>query len=262
LPADPANPANVNPTPALRLELVRQSLARPYKVTFAMIVLVGLVPVYLFIGRPGPGRLPHVPAIPLDGAIPLVPAWALVYGALYAALLALPLFVVREEGHLQRTVYAYISVWITAYACFLVYPTVAPRPELVEVRGFSEWGLSLLYGMDPPYNCFPSLHIAHSFVSALTCLRVHRGVGIAASTGALLVALSTLFTKQHYVLDVVAGVLMALVAYGIFIRPQRHAQAPELDRQVAPIFAWGILVCAGLGLAGYWIAYKLLAAHP
>jgi hypothetical protein len=45
-------------------------------------------------------------------------------------------------------------------------------------------GLRFLYSSDPPYNCFPSLHAAHSFVSALTCYRVHRGVGIAAVLGA------------------------------------------------------------------------------
>ncbi len=244
-----------------RLALVRQSLARPYKVTVPMVVLVGLVPFYIFIAGPAPGRTQHVPAIAIDGAIPLVPAWSLIYGALYAFLIALPVFVVREEEHLLRTVRAYLSVWIVAYICFLAYPTVAPRPEEVTETGFGAWGLRLLYGMDPPHNCFPSLHVAHSFVSALTCFRVHRGVGIAAIISASLVGLSTLFTKQHYVLDVIAGVLMAVVAYAIFVRPQPREQVPEFDRIVAPVFAWVILGGAGLGLAGYWIAYQLLGVR-
>ena len=112
--------------------------------------------------------------------------------------------------------------------------------------------------MDPPYNCFPSLHVAHSFVSALTCLRVHRGVGIVALISASLVALSTLFTKQHYVLDVIAGVLMAVAAYAIFLRSQAREQVPSLDSQAAPIFAWGIIGCSGIGIGLYWIAYQLL----
>ena len=244
-----------------RLAQVRQSLARPYKVTVPMVVLVGMVPLYIFIAGPHPARTQHVPAIAIDGAIPLVPSWSLIYGALYVFLIALPLFVVREEEHLRRTVRAYLSVWTVAYICFLAYPTVAPRPEEVAEPGFGAWGLRLLYGMDPPYNCFPSLHVAHSFVSALTCLRVHRGVGIAAIICASLVGLSTLFTKQHYVLDVGAGVLMAIAAHAIFVRPQPRERVPELDRRTAPVFAWGILGCAGLGLAGYWIAYQLLGAR-
>ena len=95
-------------------------------------------------------------------------------------------------------------------------------------------------------------------MSALTCLRVHRGVGIAATFAAVLVAFSTLFTKQHYVVDVIAGALMAVLAFWIFIQSQPRVQVPELDRQVAPTFAWGILACAGLGVAGYWMAFQLL----
>lgn len=241
-----------------RRELVRQSLARPYKVTLPMVVLVGLVPIYLFIGRPAPGRVLHIPAIALDQAIPLVPTWSLAYGTLYAFLIALPVFVVREDEHLRRTVRAYLAVWITAYACFVAYPTVAPRPVSVDGDGFGAWGLSLLYNMDPPYNCFPSLHVAHSFVSALTCLRIHRGVGIGALFAAALVALSTLFSKQHYVLDVVAGASIAVVSFAIFVGARAQPPVPDLERQAAPILAVGLLACACLGLAGYWIAYRLL----
>lgn len=241
-----------------RRELVRQSLARPYRVTLPMVALVAMVPLYLFIGRPAPGRVHHAPAIALDSAIPLQPAWSPVYGALYAFLIALPVFLVREEEHLRRTVRAYLAVWIGAYLVFLVYPTVAPRPASVGGTGFGAWGLRLLYDMDPPYNCFPSLHVAHSFVSALTCLRIHRGVGVAALAAACLVALSTLFTRQHYVLDVIAGAFMAVAAFAYFIRPQPGDAVPAVDRQVAPIFAWGILAASGLGLAGWWIVYRLL----
>jgi hypothetical protein len=37
------------------------------------------------------------------------------------------------------------------------------------------WGLRFLYDADPPYHCFPSLHVARSFVSALTCYRAGCG---------------------------------------------------------------------------------------
>lgn len=223
-----------------------------------MVVLLGLVPIYLFIGRPAPGRTLHVPAIALDGTIPLLPSWSLAYGTLYAFLIALPIFVVREDEHLRRTIRAYLAVWTTAYVCFIVYPTVAPRPVSVDGHGFGAWGLRLLYDMDPPYNCFPSLHVAHSFVSALTCVRVHRGVGFAALAAAFLVALSTLFSKQHYVLDVVAGASIAALYFAIFVGARPLVRVPDLDRQAAPILAGLLLACSFLGLAGYWIAYRLL----
>jgi membrane-associated phospholipid phosphatase len=200
-----------------RWTMVAQSLTRPYQVTWPMVALVTLVPFYIFIGDMMRGRTVHIPAVALDRALPLQPAWALVYGTLYLFLIVLPVFVVRQEEQIRRTVFAYLSIWITSYVIFLAYPTMAPRPSDVIGKGFAVWGLRFLYDADPPYNCFPSLHVAHSFVSALTCYRVHRRVGIAAMICASIVGLSTLFTKQHYILDVIAGILLACfwVAYNV-----------------------------------------------
>jgi membrane-associated phospholipid phosphatase len=232
-----------------------QALNRPYPVTISMVVLVVLVPFYIFIAQLIPGRVLHVPELALDRVVPVRPAWALVYGPLYLFLIALPVFVVRQERQIRRTVLAYLMVWSAAYVCFLVYPTMAPRPAKVIGEGFAAWGLRFLYSADPPYNCFPSLHVAHSFVSALTCYRVHRGVGIAAILGASLVGVSTLYTKQHYILDVAAGIILACVAYVVFLRSCSREEIPELDRRLAPVFALGVVGIVGLVFACFWVAY-------
>lgn len=236
---------------------VGRAITRPYRVTIPMVVLVSLVPFYLVIaGRSSVGVM-HAPELALDRLVPLAPAWALVYGALYAFLIALPVFVVQPEALIRRTVWAYLTVWIVAYIGFLVYPTVAPRPQTVAGQGFAVWGLRFLYDADPPYNCFPSLHVAHSFVSALACYRVHRTLGFVAVACAGLVAVSTLFTKQHYVADLIAGILLAWAAYAVFLRGHARASVPELDRRVAPFLALVVAGIVGLAFAGYWVAYRL-----
>ena len=237
-------------------ELVAQSLARPYRVPLSLVLLVSLVPLYILVPELFPPETRYVPELALDRAIPLVPVWALIYGPLYLFLILLPIFVVRQDEHIRRSAYAYLLIWLTAYAVFfLLYPTAAPRPARVTGEGFAMWGLRILYSSDPPYNCFPSLHVAHSFVSALTVSRVHRGLGIFATTCAAFVALSTLFTKQHYVLDVIAGVFMAVVAYWIFLRNYPREQVPVLDRQAAPALALCIGGLVTLGIVCYWLAY-------
>jgi len=234
---------------------VGRALTRPYRVTFPMVLLVSLVPFYLVIaGRAG---AVNRPALALDRLLPLAPTWALVYGALYAFLIVLPVLVVQQEELIRRTVSAYLTVWIVAYICFLLYPTAAPRPDKVVGEGFGVWGLRFLYDADPPYNCFPSIHVAHSFVSALACVRVHRSLGFIAAVCASLVALSTLFTKQHYVADLIAGILLAVVAYGIFLRPYSRADVPESDRRVAPALALCLGGIVSLGVACLWVAYQL-----
>jgi membrane-associated phospholipid phosphatase len=237
--------------------MVVDSLKRPYRVTLPMVVLVLLVPFYLYIAEETRNRAVGVPELALDRAIPLQPAWALIYGALYLFLIVLPVFAVRQDEQIRRTVLSYLMVWVTAYVCFFFYPTIAPRPETVAGEGFMVWGLRSLYGADPPFNCFPSLHVAHSFVSALTCYRVHRGVGVVAMVCAALVGVSTLYTRQHYVLDVVAGILLAFLAYWIFLRNYSRQAVPEPERRLAPVLALCLFALILLAVAGFWAVYEL-----
>jgi membrane-associated phospholipid phosphatase len=240
-------------TTPIQWSAVAAALGRPYQVTLPMVVLVSLVPLYIFIPELLVGRTFHEPRLAFDSLLPVRPTWALVYGSLY--LILLPIFVVREEEQIRRTVLAYLLIWVTAYLCFLVYPTRAPRPVTVAGEGFGAWGLRFLYSADPPYNCFPSLHVAHSFVSALTCHRLHRRLGQVTLLCAALVGVSTLYTKQHYVLDVLAGILLAGLAHLAFLRGYPRADVPELDRRLAPVLAAGIAGVLGLAVVGCWVVY-------
>lgn len=241
--------------PAGPWHLATHSLQRPYRVTPAMVVLVSLVPLYLFIPELAAGRTLHAPELALDRLIPVIPGCALVYGALYLFLIVLPVLTVRDEEHIRRTVAAYLTVWIAAYVCFAAFPTVAPRPSEVTGAGFGAWGLRALYSADPPYNCFPSLHVAHSFVSALSCHRVHHWVGAGSLIAASLVALSTLFTKQHYVLDVAAGMALAALASAIFLGRYPRERVSDLDRRTAPVLAVALLGLIGTAVAVFWLVH-------
>jgi membrane-associated phospholipid phosphatase len=215
-----------------------------------------IVPSYIVIAELMPGRVLHAPEVALDRAFPLQPTWALVYGTLYLFLILLPVFVVRQQELIRRTVFAYLTIWLVAYACFLEYPTIAPRPVEVAGGGFLAWGLRFLYSADPPYNCFPSLHVAHSFVSAAACYRVHRGVGIAAGGCATLIGVSTLYTKQHYVLDVVTGMLLAFGACMVFLRKGPRQGISAIDREAAPTLAIGVAAVVCFAAACFWAAYR------
>lgn len=219
--------------------------------------LVSLVPLYFVIGALTRGRSTYAPEVALDRALSLQPTWMLVYGSLYVFVVLLPLLVVRQQELFRRAMQAYLMVMILSYVGFLLYPTLAPRPAKVLGGGFSAWSLRLLYSLDPPHGCFPSLHVAYSFVSALTCSRVHRGVGAAAGLWAALIGVSTLYTKQHYVADVIAGALAAYVAYVLFLRSYPREAVAESDRRRAPFRALGVIGIVGIMVAGFWVAYQI-----
>lgn len=218
---------------------------------------VVLMPGYLYIAAYHRGSAAHVPAIALDRALPVRPEWMLVYGSLYIFVIVLMMLVVRRWDLLRRAIQAHLFVMLLSYAVFLFYPTIASRPEVVPGDGFWAWTLRGMYDMDPPYNCFPSLHVAYSFVTAFACYRVHRRVGIAALIWAALIGVSTVYTKQHYVLDAIAGAALGCVAYVIFLRRFDPRQIPEIDRDRAPRRALGAVGLYALGVAGMLVAYSL-----
>ncbi|HET7696050.1 MAG TPA: phosphatase PAP2 family protein [Vicinamibacterales bacterium] len=217
--------------------------------------VVSMAPMYFVVSILTRERATHQPALALDGVIPLHPAWMLVYGSLYVFVIVLPLLVVRDRALIRRALQGYLLVMALSYAIFLVYPTSAPRPDAIGDAGFAAWTLRILYSLDPPYNCFPSLHVAYAFVSALACLRVHRGVGAAAVAWAALIGVSTLFTKQHYAADVVAGTAAASLAYVLFLRARPDEPVPEHDRRRAPARALGAVGVFAIMIAGFAVAY-------
>lgn len=107
---------------------------------------------------------------------------------------------------------------------------------------------------------FLTLHVAQCFLAALTCYHVHRGVGAVACAWAFLVGLLTLYTKQHYVVDVIAGAFLAYAAYRTFIRNYPRDAIPEFERRLAPVLAVGAFGMYGLILAGLWLAYAIYGA--
>ena len=98
--------------------------------------------------------------------------------------------------------------------CFMIYlffQTTVPRPP---VPGNDIWSqlVRSMYSFDNPFNAFPSIHVLTSYSLLKGCydtpelsLLLRGGVGIAS----LFIILSTLFLKQHTILDAIAS--MAIV---------------------------------------------------
>jgi membrane-associated phospholipid phosphatase len=245
--------------------LVKELFARPYTTSVSVLVpfclFAVLVPVYLVIGAYVRGRTLHLPELWLDRVLPVQPAWTLVYGSLYLAVF-LPMVVVHREEHIRRTLWAFVMVWICGSIGWLCFPTILQRPAMAEIGGgFCAWTLRIAYSWDAPYNCFPSLHVAQSFLAALTCNLVSRRIGLVAIVWASLVAVSTLLTKQHYVADVIAGIILASAAYLVCLHNYPRAAVPQLDERVVPVVLLGIAGIHLLLVAGFWVAY-LLGAEP
>jgi membrane-associated phospholipid phosphatase len=220
-----------------------------------LVLLFLIIPFYMIIGwEYSPYVAQHAPATSFDALFTLSPAWAPVYASLFLAAL-LPAFVLHETDLFRRTVIAYIIAWLVAYVVFLGWPTVCPRPAKLEGDGFLVWFLRNVYGSDHRYNCFPSLHVAQCFIAALACRFVHRRLGDLLLVWATVVALSTVYTKQHYVADAICGAALGFASVAIAFRGFDTGTISSQLRALAPRLAASAFAAYGLLLAALGVAY-------
>lgn len=150
----------------------------------------------------------------LDRWIGFRPRWIWVYQSVYL-LMSLPPLLAVTRGQLAVYTRGFLGMTAVAIGFYVLLPIEAPRPADVPRDGM--WGILLMY--DRTINTFPSLHIAmaaHALCYAgwLAGPRRSAAVGVALALGVLwllLVAYSTLATKQHYAVDLPAGVLLGLL---------------------------------------------------
>lgn len=147
----------------------------------------------------------------LDKYIPFNRHWVWAY-YLYFPFILLPILFLRDSRELfQAFIFYCITAGITL-TIFALWRTGMYRPEIA-ADDLSARLLKGIYAKDYPYNCFPSQHVAYSFTATLVFFRRKRLYGWLALVIALLISMSTLFIKQHWFIDVPAGILVAFLAY-------------------------------------------------
>lgn len=160
----------------------------------------------------------------LDRSIPFVPEAIFLYASMYTAMIY-PLFVVRSRALFRRVALAYALTISISFALFLVYPVSGV--ELRRAAGpldasrFASWGISVLYALDPPFNLFPSIHLSIATLAALAAWKARPVYGAISAPWLALIAASVSLVKQHYLVDVAAGVALAVAVHVVVIRPLR-----------------------------------------
>lgn len=178
----------------------------------AAVVLCGYVVfacTYLPVNIYSIGRTAHRLWLPGEARIPFVPEFEYLYVLTYVLPLALVVWL-PDVRRFRRAGLAFALTLGVAYATYLLFPVFLERPPLV-VDSPATFLLALEYH-DPSYNHFPSLHVAISWLVYFACREVvrRRVVFLVLVIG---ISISTVFVKQHYLADVLAGVALAWGAW-------------------------------------------------
>lgn len=152
---------------------------------------------------------------PLDRALPVVPIFAVPY---ISFLLFLPLtvllFGVTSWERFKVLALALIIASLAGDIFYLFFQTYVQRP-VVAGSDIGSQLLRLVYAHDQPYNDFPSLHTADSTLAAIAYFRWKPRYGFIALPLVIAIIAATVLIKQHYLADVLGGLLLAGLSYWI-----------------------------------------------
>lgn len=208
------------------------------KIAVLLGLSVGICVPYFTLQRIDLFRPRLLPMTALDHWIAFDPGWLWTYLSVGLLVPLAPLLATRRD-ELARYARGLAALCLTCFAAFLFFPVEGPRPAIAPDHG----AYQLLVSYDRPANSFPSLHAGLAAYSLLFAFRVLRGdlprpprlaFGSAGSLWVALILYSTLATRQHWAIDLPAGVLVAIAAHTWAWRSAdgalRHGELPLAAR--------------------------------
>ena len=164
------------------------------------------------------------PSLSIDEAIPYLPILNVAYFSLYIYYVLIPFFASNEMQQKCSIVFSQrlFVITIPVFVIFLLLPVeVDLRGEVVGEDVLTS-ALTLIHNFDKAFNAWPSLHVVHSLCVVLSIpliFNTNRVTLTALWIGWILLTISTMTTQQHYLFDVITGILFALFAHYRFIKP-------------------------------------------
>ena len=168
----------------------------------------------------------------IDDYIPFCEYFIIPYLLWFVYVFATLALLFFDLKHLENYYQTIATLIIGMTASLLIY-TLFPNAQNMRPTQFTHDNIftqviSMLYATDTDTNVLPSIHVFNSLavhMSLTNCeaLRDHKGVRYGSLVLTLLIIMSTMFLKQHSVIDVCCGATLALFGY-LFLYPQKAGE--------------------------------------
>lgn len=192
------------------------TLALSLRLEILGLTLLVWLGIYFFVNkRPVDSQRRLNSDLPIDRSIPFIPQLALVYFSTYIFVLE-PFFILNKPRQFWGMLVSFVSITVFASLIHALFPSQMQRMEKVNTDHLSGKLINLFQQICKPYGNFPSMHVALSVpVVGMNYMAMGVVMGSITLVWAVLIALSTLFTKQHNVLDVLVGLLGGAAIFGL-----------------------------------------------
>jgi membrane-associated phospholipid phosphatase len=187
---------------------------RVLQLIVSVFLIVGIYQFYFWCQR-NPLAKTREWRLPVDDWIPYRPRWVWIYSFLYYPVIVAINWSVTSTRHFLYVVMSYTLLLLFQMAFFTLVPVATPLEWRAcnLRRGRSERFLAFVQSLDARSNSFPSMHTS---VATLTACHLYACAGPWIFLFPALIALSCLYTKQHYVVDLPAGAALGLIVFGLF----------------------------------------------
>ena len=174
---------------------------------------------------------------PLDSYLPFIEFFIVPYllWFVYMAVTCFYFFFTSKEEFYKFTKMCIIGMTLFLIICTIfpnglrLRPTIFPRDNIfVDLVRF-------IYKVDTPTNVLPSLHVYNSVACHIAIMHNEKlSQNRVISTGSMIlsisIVLSTMFLKQHSVIDVISALIMIYFVYGAVYAPAKQKH-PALAHQ-------------------------------
>lgn len=183
----------------------------------------------------------HIMYSRLDSMIPFIKEFVIAYyfWFAYMAIAFIYLGLASKSDFYRLELFLVLGMSVS-FLVFIIYPNAQfPRPAVPGSDIFSSL-VNFIYTHDGTNNVFPSIHVCNSIgvhLALVNCEKLKDKIMIKALsfTAALSICASTVFIKQHSIIDVAGGTVLALMIYlFIYQLPKLFADNDELESIIEP----------------------------
>jgi len=175
---------------------------------------------------------------PLDSYIPFIEFFIVPY-LLWFAYMAVTCFYFFFTS--REDFYKFTKMCIIGMTLFLIICTIFPnglrlRPTVFQRDNIFVDLVRFVYSVDTPTNVLPSLHVYNSVACHIAIMyseKLSQNKLITNGSRILMISiiLSTMFLKQHSVIDVISALIMAYFVYNAVYSPEKQKD-PTLAHQI------------------------------
>lgn len=175
-----------------------------------------------------------------DHYIPFIPQFIIPYIGWYFFMFFYLIYFCQKDRKLYYESLITMNIgMLVCYAVYYLFQTTVPRPILTSNDFFTNL-VRFIYTNDQPYNAFPSIHVLTTFIIMYAMFKseidsfIHRN--FVYSFG-ILIILSTVFVKQHGILDGIASIMLVHILFSIVEKLELAKYFVELEKSVKPVYS-------------------------